>query len=182
MIILKEIKDLRLIEHNFEGKVNLPCWADYQLPDGKPSNGEFTIYIGQGYTDDHVLTTADANGYSCVSSWAEDYQQQILQKLFEEYPKWKPDYGYSEEDAKLFMPDVSSVEEFKKLIQLQTVHILPRALDGTAYIGFEFNCKWDVEHGMGAMFHQKRMVDFGMAESSFMLWKADQDIEAQTPK
>jgi hypothetical protein len=182
MEILKEIKDLHLVDHNFEGIINLPFWADYTLPDTKPNEGNIRICFGQDFEKDYEINTSDANGYACVSSWAEEHKQQILQKLFEEYPKWQPDYGYSPEESKMFMPDIASIDDFKHLIQLCNVHILPIALDGTAYIGYEFNCQWDVEHGMGAMFHAKRMVDFGMAESSFVIWKAQQDIDAHTPK
>jgi hypothetical protein len=182
MEILKEIKNLQLVDHNYEGSVSLPCWADYKLSDGLDNKGNFSIYIGQEVTNDHLITTEDANGYATVSSWAEDHQLQILQKLFEEYPKWQPDYGYSPEEAVMFMPDAKSIEDFKNLIQLQTIHILPIAYQGTAYVGYEFNCQWDVEHGLGAMFHNKRLVDFGFAESSFLIWKANQDIEAQMPK
>jgi hypothetical protein len=178
MIILHQIKDLKLVENAYEGSINLPCWVGYNLPEGEPFTGAVRINIGQAYTEQpHVITEADAKAIEYLLAHAEQQQQAILAALAEQYPKWQPDYGYSLEDAPRFMPDVHSVEDFKKLLVLSCVHILPIAHKGSAYFGYEFNTQWDVEHGMGCMFHEGRMVDFGLAESSFMLWKAQSDLE-----
>jgi hypothetical protein len=181
--ILQAINDLKIEENGYQGKVDLPCWKDYVIEGATPHDGRININIGQAYGDVlHTITTADVNGVAAALGRTEDHQQQILDKLLAEYPKWKPDYGYSEEDAKHFMPDVTSKEAFKNLIMLANVHVLPVEHEGIAYIGYEFNCQWDVEHGMGAMFHDARMVELGMAESSFMLSKAQSDKEVNTPQ
>jgi hypothetical protein len=181
--ILRAINDLKIEDNGYQGKVDLPCWKDYVIESATPHDGRININIGQAYGDElHAITTADVNGVAAALGRTEDHQQQILDKLLAEYPKWKPDYGYSEEDAKHFMPDVTDKEAFKNLIMLANVHVLPVEHEGIAYIGYEFNCQWDVEHGMGAMFHGARMVELGMAESSFMLSKALADKEANTPQ
>jgi hypothetical protein len=181
--ILQEIKELKLEDNAYTGKVNLPSWKDYTLEGETPNNGIINIRIGQAYADDvHSITTADVNGVAGVLGWAENHQKLILEKLLEVYPQWQKDYGYSEEEAKQFMPNVTSIEEFKKLIKLANIHVLPVEHEGIAYIGYEFNCHWDVEHGMGAMFHDKRMVELGMAESSFMNSIAERDKDAHKPK
>jgi hypothetical protein len=181
--ILQLIIDVKFEDNAYSGKVDLPCWKDYTLEDATPHNGIIEIRIGQAYAETpHVISTADVNGVATALGKTENHQKQILEKLLQEYPKWKPDYGYSEEDAKHFMPDVTSTEEFKKLIMLANVHILPVEFDGQAYNGYEFNCQWDVEHGMGAMFHGDRLIELGMAESSFMLWIAQADKENHTSK
>jgi hypothetical protein len=183
MEILKQMKNLKLVDNAYEGTINLPCWIGYDLPDDKPFTGEVRIIIGQSYTEQpYVITEADAKAIEYLLANAEAQQQAILTELAVKYPKWQLDYGYSPQDAAQFMPDITSMDDFKKLIVLANIHILPIAQNGSSYFGYEFNAQWDVEHGMGCMFHEGRIVDFGMAESSFVLWKAQNDLDAQTPK
>jgi hypothetical protein len=181
--MIQQITDLQLVDNHYEGKVHLPVWTAFGLPDEPPKNGMIRISIGTAHGEaPHVISEADTQAVAYMIANCEAHQAIMLQKLLEEYPKWQPDYGYSPEDAKFFMPDVTSVDDFKKLISLIYLHILPVSYDGMAYIGYEFNAKWDVEHGFGCMFHARRIVDFGMAESSFLRWKAESDVEAQSKK
>ena len=48
--------------------------------------------------------------------------------------------------------------------------------DGIAYVGYEFGCIWDDEHGLGVMTHKTRIIDFGGADSSFLTWIARKDL------
>lgn len=45
-------------------------------------------------------------------------------------------------------------------ISLQ-VHIHPREKSRVGYVGLQFGCTWDVEHGLGVMMHNDRVVDLG---------------------
>jgi hypothetical protein len=63
------------------------------------------------------------------------------------------------------------------LIGLSSVHVLSVAKDGIAYIGFEFGCTWDGEHGLGVMTHRDRVIEVGGADTSFLAWIAEQDAE-----
>ena len=42
--------------------------------------------------------------------------------------------------------------------------------DNFAYIGFEFGCEWDEEHGLGVMMHKDSVVVIGQADTSFDSW------------
>jgi hypothetical protein len=46
------------------------------------------------------------------------------------------------------------------------------------YVGFEFGCTWDDEHGLGVLMHGERVVDVGGAETAFLLWIAERDAES----
>jgi hypothetical protein len=59
----------------------------------------------------------------------------------------------------LDMPALERPEQLKSHIGLSTVHVLPVAKNDAAYIGFEFGCTWDDEHGLGLMTHQGRIVE-----------------------
>jgi hypothetical protein len=183
MNINEQIKDLKLIDNCYAGSIELPCWAAYNLPGAKNHNGIVTINLGQPYSDKpHKILEANIKAIAYLIDNAAQQQEAILQTLLLQYPKWQPDYGYSKEDAAHFMPDVKSVEDFKQLIVLSQIHVLPLEKDGVAYIGYEFNTTWDVEHGMGCMYHKHRLIDFGLAESSFMLSIAQSDLDTDAIK
>jgi hypothetical protein len=44
--------------------------------------------------------------------------------------------------------------------------------DGYAYIGFELGCTWDEEHGDGVMMQKDRVIEIGLAATSFDSWVA----------
>jgi hypothetical protein len=46
-----------------------------------------------------------------------------------------------------------------------------------AYVGLEFGCTWDEEHGVGVMTHQGRAVKIGGADTAFLAWVAEGDRE-----
>jgi hypothetical protein len=64
-------------------------------------------------------------------------------------------------------PPVRRPQDLGTLIGLVQVHVLPVARSGTAYIGFEFDCTWDGEHGLGVLAHKGRVVAVGEAEIAF---------------
>ena len=53
---------------------------------------------------------------------------------------------------------------FRSLIGLYNVNIHPLVEDGPSpYLGYEFGCSWDVEHGLGVLMHGLRVVEVGGA-------------------
>jgi hypothetical protein len=177
------LNTLRPVDNCLQTNITLPCWANYSTTAYKNETGKVTLTIGEMFGEKPATrSTAIENALSNLLEHAPTQQQIILDKLLVEYAKWQPDYGYSPEDAKNFMPDVQSIDSFKNLITLSQIHILNVALDGVAYLGYEFECEWDVEHGMGCMFHKNRLIQIGMAECSFQAFRAEQDIEKQLPQ
>ena len=69
------------------------------------------------------------------------------------------------------VPDLPSIlvnpKQVHELIGLSTVHVLAKEKDGAPYIGFQFGCKWDGEHGLGVMTHQGQVVAVGEADAAF---------------
>jgi hypothetical protein len=101
----------------------------------------------------------------------------VLGALFESYPDMNDSYGYDDEEADELMPAINAPDQLKSLIGLSTVHVLPVSRDGVAYIGFEFGCTWDSEHGLGVMTHKDRVVKVGGADTSFLEWIAEEDAK-----
>jgi hypothetical protein len=74
------------------------------------------------------------------------------------------------EDADQQMPELRESSELKRLIGLSTVHISDVEKEGVAYVGFEFGCTWEEEHGLGVMTHRDRIIEVGDAETAFDAW------------
>jgi len=80
-------------------------------------------------------------------------------------------------DADELMPVLSDNTELRKLIELVHVHVHPWTMSGIAYVGLQFSCTWDREHGLGLMLHRDRVVEIGGADVSFS-WAPDEAEEA----
>jgi hypothetical protein len=75
------------------------------------------------------------------------------------------------------MPQVTTPDELKSLFGLANVHIHQASKNGVSYVGLEFECTWDSEHGLGVMIHKNRIVDFGGADTAILEWIADRDAQ-----
>lgn len=91
------------------------------------------------------------------------------------YPALQQQYGYDAEELEEYMPSVNCIEDFKNMLSPGRIYILNVEKDGIAYIGFQFWCLWDEEHGYGVMMHKERIVKTGGADTAFLSWIAEED-------
>ena len=156
------------------GKVKLESWRGflarlgaYGSPNSaKPSDGTARLHVmapGKDKKDPPSEQQADAYRYLLDHDKA--VQQAILGRIIAAYPRIREKYGAYNESADL--PEVRQPADLKKLIGLSTVHVLNTANGGAAYVGFEFGCTWDSEHGLGVMTHKDRVIELGGADTSF---------------
>lgn len=101
--------------------------------------------------------------------------EQILSELLIRYPAMQEEYGYEDDELDEYMPNVSSILEFKELLIPKRIFILDIENDGISYVGFQFACSWDEEHGFGVMLHRNRVVAMGDADCAFLSWIAEKD-------
>ena len=124
---------------------------------GTPVPSQIRAY---GYLKDHEVATTLA----------------VLRRVFDEYPAIRESYRDTGDDGIVTtMPPIQSVEQLRDLIGIGNVHILPVERDGHAYIGFDFGCAWDEEHGLGVMVHRERVVAIGQADTASFAWIATDD-------
>jgi hypothetical protein len=182
---MNTIPNINLVDGRLEGKIALPIWKGFQSRQGtygsidsnEPSNGEYKISIGgEVFVDNQTITTEHINAYEYLTTHSKEVYTVILERLLAEYKNLQPKYGYDEETAKEIMPDIDDVEQFKNLIGLSQIHLLNVSKDEAAYVGYEFGCTWDDEHGLGFMTHKNRIIDFGDADTSFLTWVAEKDL------
>lgn len=181
-----------MLDFQFDGsfwttEAQLPSWVGYQTRNGpygsissdNPSDGVVKITAPEG-SDESPPTEQER---ACVQ-WLLDHEAEVasavLEGLLVEYPRLQRDYGYKGAERETYMPDVSSREDFHQLIGLHNVHVHHLLKEGIPYLGFEFGCTWDGEHGLGVLMHGTRVVEVGGADTAFTLWIAKRDAGAGT--
>lgn len=80
-------------------------------------------------------------------------------------------FDYDEE-----FPSIHTYDDLKANVGLYAINI-HFSTDGIPYVGFEFGCEWDDEHGLGVLMHGLRTVQVGWADTAFTLWIAEEDAE-----
>jgi hypothetical protein len=94
-----------------------------------------------------------------------NYKSLALGDLLEYYqniilPLWKGNdyFGVPE-----FAPDVQTPQELEALLRSPSLYLHPPR-DGVSSLGLSFECTWDVEHGVGVLLREGKVVQAGLAE------------------
>ncbi len=161
----------------------LPSWKGFQTRQGaygaksssKPSDGVVRIVFAPEGRGTEPLNDFEKFTVAWTLENEATLTQALLDSLLKSYPTLQEQYGYSDAEKKQYMPDVHSVDEFRDLIGLHTVHVHPLQKDGIPYVGFEIGCSWDPEHGLGILMLNTRAIDIGGADTAFLLWIAERD-------
>lgn len=169
---------------NLEGPITLACWRGFQSRqeaynasgNPHPSDGHARITLGGDMiSEDPGVQPFHINAYNYLMEFQEKVQEQILLALLQEYKSLQEMYGYNSREAAVLMPDITDPRQFRQLIGLSAVHLLNVSKDDIAYVGYEFGCTWDDEHGLGVMTHKDRIIEIGDASTAFLTWIADKD-------
>jgi hypothetical protein len=162
---------------SWEGEICLPAWAGFQSRGGAygaedseaSSDGAARMLITPA-----TVTSPPAESQRRALQLHIDRGSEIVQSVLAVLPQYYKDLRESWESD---LPDMPAVpphsEAFKNLIGLHQVHIHPFEKDGIAYVGLEFGCDWDEEHGLGIVLHGAQVVDIGGADISFS-WQPDE--------
>ncbi len=177
--------DLNWDGDNWTGKLRLHSWRDFQSRHGayggisssEPSDGIVTLVLGPEGRGPEAPNAEEEGALLWLLKNESAVQRSMLGHLKGQYPSLQEQYAYSDEEAVQFMPSIRDEDDFKQLIGLHSVYVHPLTREGLPYIGFEFGCTWDGEHGLGFMMHGDRVVDSGGADTSFLLWIAEKDAE-----
>jgi hypothetical protein len=111
--------------------------------------------------------------------WAIDHEREVmdalLAALIPHYARLRQERAPDQRDDRL-MPEVSSPDGFRPLIQLETVVVHDVAgLGDMPYVGLDFSCTWEDGHGLGVMMQGPRVVGIGNGEAAFQRALADRD-------
>lgn len=72
-------------------------------------------------------------------------------------------------------PKIESESILRQQIGLHTIHVHQTLNGEVPYLGYEFGCQWEEEHGLGVLMHGTRLVEVGFADAAFLLWMAEGD-------
>lgn len=141
-------------------------------------NGELYYEIVKSNGDyGQRLNKKHKNGLAYLQARQMDIVKNILTALLQKYPALQEKYHYSEEDKKIFMPDVTEIEGFADLLSPTAFYVLSVYRDELPYIGFSFFCSWEQEHGLGVMTHRNQVIALGDADMAFAVDVAKNDLK-----
>jgi len=166
-------------------EVALDYWVGFQsrygtcesIDSDRPLDGKFKLIFAPEGRGAEPLNQYELD----LIEWFVDHKQEVSENVMKSvllaYPGLQESYGYTNDEKIEYMPDVSNIDDFRKLIGLRTVYIHQINKQGIPYIGFEFGCTWDDEHGLGVLMNGCRMVEIGGVETAVLLWIAEEDVQ-----
>jgi hypothetical protein len=114
--------------------------------------------------------------YAFLKAHDQAVHDAIIRHVFEQYPVLGEQSSMFNEALDLDpWPTIESPHQLRTNIGLGNVIVHRVSRDGVAYVGFEMGCTWDVEHGLGVMMHQSRVIEFGGADTAILEWVAEKD-------
>lgn len=178
---------LKWDKYCWTGSIILISWSGFQSrlgPHGTVSSAlssDGSVQLNVATTDDKQAAPSpeQAEAVRHLLAHESTVRDAVLAAILRDYSGMRESYGYDDDEAEELMPEVSEEGQFRDLLGLSNVHVLTVANEGTAYIGFEFGCTWDTEHGLGVMTHRGRVVDVGGADTSFLDWIAERDMKSR---
>jgi hypothetical protein len=154
----------------WEGTIHLDFWnAFFDISEDIKLNIGGDRLIGE-------ITAFHKKGYEYLIENQKKILDSILSDLMNVYPQMQNEYDYDEIEKAGYMPNVSSPESFKNILKPDKIYILEVSKDKIPYIGCEFICSWDDEHGLGVMLYKDKVIQMGGADTSFLSWIAEKDL------
>jgi hypothetical protein len=170
-------------EEEWESTFQMPAWAGFQSRGGAygaidsnaPSDGEVDLLVVASSPEQTTPSQYQVSAYEYLSMNGQDIVDSVLKSLLGYYSDLRADWltFIKAEDLNDVMPEIQSLEDFRSLIGVSGVIIHPYYQDNLAYVGIDFGCTWDEEHGLGVMLHGSRVVSIGGVEAAFA-WMPDE--------
>lgn len=151
--------------------------ANGSLDSAAPSDGLVRIVFAPEGRGNEPLTDSEILAINWAIEHESAVSEALLSSLLKEYPSLQERYGYSGKEKAELMPDIKSVEDLRTLIGLYSLNVHQVQKGGIPYMGFEFGCTWDEEHGLGVLMHGTRTVEIGGTDTAILLWIAEQDAQ-----
>lgn len=190
---------LRWDDNFWNGRIVLGSWRGFRCRLGH-YGAESSSAVSDGTVELSVLppggvaeqppSTAQANAFRYLLDNEDAIQDTLVAAIFEAYPGIREklleqgDVGNSE------MPVLrKGAGQLRSYIGLSIIHVLQAVKADAAYVGFEFGCTWDEEHGLGILTHEGRIVELpdmrigkiGQADIASEEWIAEEDAQLADP-
>jgi hypothetical protein len=101
---------------------------------------------------------------------------EILKKIFDFYKSSYADYkegwtmagSITNKELEKHLPTPTTPENLKPFITPAIIHIQSKQNCEEGTIGIEFNCTWDIEHGLGVKIKNWKVVEASIAEIAYL--------------
>jgi hypothetical protein len=163
--------------------VYMPAWRDLM----EASAGDrvaCTLLTDEREPDDAILATLRrlAEDGTMVREAATAAMRHHYESVRPKYAAFARAHPHFMGDPNVSMPETPDSATFAALHVLQGLFVHPVFKDGLAYVGFSFQARWEPEHGVGVMAHDRRIIEVGGADTAFLTWIAEKDAdEGVTP-
>jgi uncharacterized protein DUF6985 len=181
---------LRWSEYEWKGETTLPAWRGFHtkfpprspVRSRKPADGKVKLTVSTNNDKKVSPSPEQINAFRFLVENQNEIRDIILKAILKAYPKsfasWLLEGGPVPEFLSHLPKKFSRIEELKSHICLANIYLLPSEKRGMAYVGYGFEATWDVEHGLGAAMHGKRLVEIGDEEVAFAGDAAKQESRA----
>jgi hypothetical protein len=169
---------------DWEAEVILPEWAGFQSRRGwycgvnspDPSDGTVRLRVIRPAGKVTPPSAEQVAAYRHLRESGPQVRDALLAAIFAEYPTFREEYldSYDKDDDER-VPALERPDQLRSLMGLGNLFVLTEHRDGMAYVGFEFGCEWESEHGLGVMTHGTRVIDIGQAPDAFQPHAARKD-------
>lgn len=167
-LVLPPFGELRWSKYEWwEGQARSTGWIGFcsaygpyngDLEPEVPSNGDVDLIVAPpDPKHDRTPSEAQRSAFRFQIERGAEVAKAILAALPRYYEEQRETWGLRPRE----MPDHKDPEDFRHLIGLNSMTIHPFLKDGMAYVGLEFACEWDPEHGFGVMVHGSQIVGMG---------------------
>lgn len=177
----------KLDEHGFSWtmRCRLSSWAGYLDRSGiyggagqqQASDGTVEIVFAPEGRDNSPLQADEL----LLVRWFLDNEARVYDAvkmaIVDAYPNLISGYGRSAEEQAELLPDYLDCDGMQRLIGLYAVNVHQTRKGDEPYLGFEFGCTWDAEHGLGVLTHGSRVVRVGGADTAILLWMSEEDAQ-----
>ena len=179
---------LRWDDFGWAGEIKLRSWAGFARRPGSRSKKvtDGTVRLNVPVEDDEEQTPPTAAQIKAMRHLLDNEKKvaaTVLAAVFEIYPdakaEYESDYG---DDPDIELPDIDKPSGLRPWMRLAHVHVLYVSKADVAYVGFEFACVWEEEHGAGVLTHRGRIVEVGHGDTAFLEWIAERDARRRKKK
>ncbi|MEP4034988.1 hypothetical protein [Pseudophaeobacter sp.] len=119
-----------------------------------------------------------------LADWVErnlaQQKPHVLAAIYQAYPDLRQQFfvDFDIEENIQDLPSLETMQDLVQVIDLIGVNVHQISNDGIPYVGYEFSCAWDEEHGLGVLMHRDRIVELGAADVAMTLWMVEEDLDA----
>ncbi|MEM5468572.1 DUF6985 domain-containing protein [Celeribacter marinus] len=155
----------------WQADVQLPAWSDFT------KGGMAGLTFAPEGRDEAPMDADEV----ALTTWVEDNQerqkQPLLNAVLEAYPGFRNQFfeNYDIDENEEDLPTITSEDGLATVIALEKINVHQISKDGVPYVGYQFSCRWDEEHGLGVLMHDKRVIEVGGTDTAFLLWIAERD-------